>query len=378
MIIDSYVYRSLMSNNARLTFDPRDHRLQTALRERINAYFTERGISRHADGRMVAKTVVFLGGSAALWALLASGVTGAWLGLPLAVLLGVMLAGVGFNVCHDAIHGSYSSRPWVNRLLSHTFDLMGASSYTWARAHNFVHHTYTNVPGMDHDLEPGPFLLLYPRDNPGFVYRFQHLYALVLYCFTTLVWVFKKDFEQVFSIDPRTGKREPVGQVVQVIGWKLVHLALFLGVPLWVGAFAWWQVAIGYLAMQAALGLTSAVVFQLAHVVESTAFPQPGAVNHSWAEHQLRTTSNFAPRNRLASFFFGGLNRQVEHHLLAKICHVHYPQLAPIVRAVAFEHGLPYHENPTFLHALGSHLRTLQRFGHPTTVSQLRLATEQM
>lgn len=366
-----------MSTTARLTFDTRDNRLQTALRERVNAYFSERGISKHADGRMVTKTVIFLGGSAALLALLVSGVFSPLIALPLAVLLGVMLAGVGFNVCHDAIHGSYSSRPWVNRVLSHTFDLMGASSYTWSRAHNFVHHTYTNVPGLDHDLEPGPWLLLYPRDNPGFIYRFQHFYAVVLYCFTTLVWVFKKDFEQIFSIDPRTGKREPVGQIAQVIGWKVVHVALFIVLPLLISGYAWWQVAVGYVAMHAALGLVSAVVFQLAHVVESPAFPTPTGVQHSWAAHQLMTTSNFAPRNAVASFFFGGLNRQVEHHLLAKICHVHYPQLAPIVREVAREHGLPYHENPTLIHALSSHFRTLHRFGRPTPVPQLRLATEE-
>lgn len=365
-----------MSTTARLTFDTHDNRFQNTLRDRVNAYFKERGLSKHADAQMIVKTVVFLGGAAGLWALLVSGAAGALLGLPLSLLLGVVLAGVGFNVCHDAIHGSYSSKPWVNRLLSHTFDLMGASSYTWSRAHNFVHHTYTNVPGLDHDLEPGPFLLLYPRDNPGVVYRFQHLYAMVLYCFTTLVWVFKKDIEQIFSIDPRTGKRAPWPQIAQVLGWKVAHLGLFIVAPLLVGGYAWWQVLVGYLVMHAALGLMSAVVFQLAHVVESPEFPVPGGVQHSWAAHQLLTTSNFAPRNPLAGFFFGGLNRQIEHHLLAKICHVHYPQLAPIVRAVASEHGLPYHENPTFIHAVGSHLRTLKAFGRPTPLGQLHLTTQ--
>lgn len=355
-----------MTPDARLTFDTHDTRFQNALRARVNAYFAERGISRHADARMVTKTVLFLGAAAALWAVLASGALTPLLALPVVLLLGVVLAGVGFNVCHDAIHGSYSSRPWVNRVLSHTFDLMGASSYTWSRAHNFVHHTYTNVPGMDHDLEPGPWLLLYQRQNPGFVYRFQHVYALVLYCFTTLVWVFKKDIEQVFSVDPRTGKRTPPRQIAQVLGWKVVHLAVFLGVPLVWGGYALWQVAVGYLLMHAALGMVSAVVFQLAHVVESPQFPAPAGVQHSWAAHQLLTTANFAPQSAVAGFLFGGLNRQVEHHLLAKICHVHYPQLAPIVAEVARAHGLPYHENPTFFQALASHFRTLQRFGRPT------------
>jgi len=353
-----------MSTNARLTFD-RDNALQSDLKERINSYFAQHGVSRHANAAMVAKTAFFLGGALALWLTLVSGVLPGWAALPAALVFGVVLAGVGFNVCHDAIHGSYSSRPWVNKLLSHAFDLIGASSYTWSRAHNFVHHTYTNVPGLDHDLEPGPFLLLYPRDNPAFIYRLQHLFAWVLYCFTTLVWVFKKDFEQVFSVDPHSGKRAPASQVAQVLGWKVVHLALFLGVPLLVSGYAWWMVAVGYLVMHAGLGFTSAVVFQLAHVVENPAFPEPSSVKHSWAEHQLRTTSNFAPDSKAAAFFFGGLNRQVEHHLLAKICHIHYPALSPIVREVALAHGAPYYELPGFFAALASHARTLIRFGRP-------------
>lgn len=353
-----------MSTNTGLTFG-RDNALQAALKERISSYFTERGISRHANAAMVAKTAFFLGFALALWGVLVSGVLPGWAALPVALVFGVTLAGIGFNVCHDAIHGAYSARPWVNKMLSHVFDLMGASSYTWSRAHNFVHHTYTNVPGLDHDLEPGPFLLLYPRENPNFIYRLQHLYAWVLYCFTTLVWVFKKDVEQVFSVDPRTGRREPAAQIAQVLGWKVVHLALFLAVPLLVSGYAWWMVAAGYVVMHAGLGFTSAVVFQLAHVVERPAFPEPAEVKQSWAEHQLRTTSNFAPSSRAAAFFFGGLNRQVEHHLLAKICHIHYPALAPVVREVALAHGAPYLELPSFFGALASHARTLARFGRP-------------
>jgi linoleoyl-CoA desaturase len=366
----------LMGTKTGVLFDTTDLRLQTALRERINAFFLERKLSKHADSLMIAKVVVFLSGAAGLWALLASGVAPALAAIPLCVGLGVVLAGVGFNVAHDAIHGALSPIGWINRLLSHSFDLMGASSYTWSRAHNFVHHTYTNVPGLDEDLEPGPFLLLYARENPPFVYRFQHLYALVLYCFTTLVWVFKKDFQQAFALDPRTGQRTPGREIAKLTAWKLVHLALFLGVPLLVSGYAWWQVAIGYLLMHAALGLTSAVVFQLAHVVQGPALLPPDGVRHSWAAHQLLTTANFAPASRFAAFFFGGLNQQVEHHLFAKICHIHYPALAAIVREVAREHGLPYHENPSFFGALASHLRLLQQFGRPTR-APLRLAAEE-
>src|SRR5204863_519624 len=75
----------------------------------------------------------------------------------------LVLAGVGFKVGHDAIHGSFSARPWVNRLFGATFDIIGANSANWSHAHNVVHHSFTNVPGVDKDLEPGPWLRFHPK-----------------------------------------------------------------------------------------------------------------------------------------------------------------------------------------------------------------------
>ncbi len=347
-------------------FDAHDDRLLRALRERVDAYFSERGLSKHADARMVAKTVFFLGGNWALLALLSSGSLPALAALPLCLLLGVLLAGIGFNVGHDAIHGAYSKHHWVNKALGYSFDLMGASSLMWSHAHNVVHHTYTNVPGVDHDLEPGPWLLFYAREKPARVYRAQHVYAFVMYCFTALVWVFKKDLEQALSVDPRTGRCATAREVASVVGWKLLHLGLYLGLPLAFSGYAWWQVLAGYVTMLAAAGFTLAVVFQLAHVVEETGFPRPeDCSGRSWTAHQLHTTANFAPDSALVGFFCGGLNHQVEHHLFARICHVHYPAIAPLVREVALAHGLPYHQNPTFFAALQSHVRAMKRFGRP-------------
>ncbi len=350
----------------KVRFDTSNMKLQHELKERTDAWFAARGRSKTADARMVAKSIFFFGGTCLLLALLTTGALTPLLALPVCLLLGVFCAGIGFNIGHDAIHGAYSDRPWVNALLSRSFDFVGASSFTWSTAHNFVHHTYTNVPGVDHDLEPGPYMLFYPRKNPGFIYKFQHIYAFVLYCFSSLVWLYKKDFQQIASADPRSGQRAPVSRVVEMIAWKVFHVSLFIGLPIAVSGYAWWQVVLGYVAVQAALGLTLAVVFQLAHVVEQTAFPRADAnarIHHSWAAHQLQTTANFAPRSWFARFFCGGLNHQIEHHLFAKICHVHYPDISPIVREVAQAHGLPYLESATFLEALGSHVRVLKRCG---------------
>lgn len=349
-----------------------DRAFHDELHGRVDAYFKERGISQKGDRRMALKVAVVL----AVFVVLYASVLAApalFIGLPLVALLpivfllGATLAQLGFNVGHDAIHGAASDKPWVNRLLAMSFDIAGASSYNWSHAHNFVHHTYTNIPGVDHDLEPGPWLLFKPTPKPAWPYRAQHIYAWFLYGFTTLVWLFKKDFVQILAPDPRTGKHAAFVDVLRVVRAKLLYAVFFVAVPLLVMDLTWWQFLLGSFVMHFATGASLAIVFQLAHCVEETAFPSPvnGKIERGFMAHQLMTTCNFAGNDPVVTFFTGGLNHQVEHHLFPKICHVHYAALAPIVKATAEKYGLPYLETPTFFGALRSHTRALVRFGRP-------------
>ena len=352
----------------RPTFSPQDTAFRAALKTRVAAHFKATGKTPFADRRMLLKTALFFVAFGGLLTALISGVLPWWLALPALGLLGLTVAGIGFNIAHDAVHGAYSSNRLVNRMLGAWFDVLGASSYNWSRAHNMVHHTFTNVPGTDHDLEPGPFLLLHQRPRPAFIYRFQHLFAFPLYAFTLFVWVFKKDFAQIVD-RTMTGASASMLGGASMVGGKLLHFGLFLVLPMLVSPYAWWQVVLGYLVMLAVAGFTLAIVFQLAHVVEGTAFPTPSPGNNrladGWASHQLRTTANFSQGSALASFFLGGLNNQIEHHLLPGVCHIHYAELAPLVREVALEHGLPYLDSGNFGQALAAHVRTLYRFGRP-------------
>lgn len=348
-----------------------------ALKAEIDQYFADTGLSQKANAHFYVKGAVFIGGAAALFAsilvLALHGAPGLLL-LGLCALLGFVLAQIGFNVGHDAIHGAVSERPWVNKLLGCTFDLVGASSTTWSVAHNFVHHTYTNIPGVDHDLEPGPWMRFYERGDVRFFHRFQHLYAWFFYGFTTLIWVVKKDFVQALEKDLRSGRRPPLTVLGKVLACKVAHFALFLALPIALLPLPLWQILLGYVVVHYCLGLTLAVVFQLAHNVEGAHFPVPdatGTTEHTWAEHQMFTTANFATASPLGLFLTGGLNHQVEHHLFARICHVHYPALRPLIERVAAEHGLPYLSSPTFTAALASHYRMLKRFGRRVEVSRV-------
>jgi linoleoyl-CoA desaturase len=102
-----------------------------------------------------------------------------------------------------------------------------------------------------------------------------------------------------------------------------------------------------------------------------TEMPLPdkeGNMKHTWAIHQLFTTTNFAPNNKFVEFYTGGLNHQVEHHIFPHISHIHYKNLAKIVKETAKEFNLPYNEYKTMLGAIKQHFKQLNYLGaHPHT-----------
>jgi linoleoyl-CoA desaturase len=338
------------------------------VRRRVAEYFEATGRSQKADRRMVLKTVILLGGTAACYLLILSGWFTPWQMLGLAVLLGVGMAGIGFSVSHDALHGAYSSNKRVNQLLGYTFDVLGANGYMWKITHNVIHHTYTNIHGVDEDLSVSPLLRLSPEAPRAWYHRFQHLYGPLAYSLSTVNWLFAKDYQQFLKKDigPYTDKTHPPREWATLFVGKAVAYALFLVVPFVVLDLAWWQLLVGFLAAHLTAGAILGIIFQLAHVVEGPEHPAPdeeGVMEHAWLIHEMHTTANFAGENHLLSWYVGGLNYQIEHHLFPQVCSVHYPALSPIVREVAQEHGVPYHYNPTLRTAVRSHQRMLKQLG---------------
>lgn len=341
----------------------------STVRKRVDTYFAENNLSPNANGAMWRKATFFLVGYGLLYGLILSNQFSGWAMLGLAMLLGMFAASIGFNVAHDAVHGAFSQHGWVNQLLGYSFYLLGASPYIWRIMHNVVHHTYTNIPGHDEDIDVAPGLVrLDPADEYHPWQRYQHLYAFPLYGLTSLSWVFRKDYLKLFKekIGQYDNSSHATHEYVTLFATKIAYYILFLAVPMLVLDVAWWQVLLGFVVMHIVEGLVLGLVFQLAHVVEGTSFPVPtsgGSIDEAWAVHQLRTTANFAPRSAVAAFFCGGLNRQIEHHLFPKVCHIHYPAITAIVKQTAYEHNLPYLESPTFFSALHSHYRFLKRMG---------------
>ncbi len=336
------------------------------LRSRVDEYFKLNNTTKHANGAMVFKTLFIFAGMGLSYAAILTeflGLTFLWW-----PLLGFFTAMCGLNIGHDAIHGSYSKSPFVNKWLSYSFNLIGANAYLWNIAHNVVHHSFTNIPDVDEDLEGGVVLRLSPTQERNGLHKYQHLYAFFLYGLASLVWVFHKDYKKFHK--GQIGNKSftpPAVEYVKLYGFKMLHLAIYLAIPLYVLDQSVGFIIAGFLLMHYVEGFFMAVIFMLAHVVEGTSFPEPtdqGSVENSWAVHQLYTTADFARKNPLLTFLAGGLNYQVEHHLFPNICHIHYPALSNIVEKTAKEFGHPYLDNPSFFGALKSHARFLKAMGN--------------
>ncbi len=347
---------------------PDSARFVKEVKQRVNAYFEEQGISKHANAAMVLKTVLIFSMALVPYGLILSGAFGPWAMLALAVMMGIGVAGIGFSIAHDALHGAYSANPKINRALGFAFDLLGANGYMWKITHNVIHHTYTNIPGIDEDLTVSPILRLSPQAPRKWYHRFQPWYAIPAYSLATLNWLFLKDFQQFLKKDigPYQNKKHPAGEVAILVVTKIFVVVWMIVVPLLVLDVAWWQFLIGFVAMHLTAGAILGIIFQLAHVVEGTDYPEPdteGMMEHTWILHEMETTANFAHRNKLLSWYIGGLNYQIEHHLFPQVCSIHYAKIAPIVRQIAEETGVPYHHAPTLMAAWRSHYRMLKHLG---------------
>ncbi len=247
---------------------------------------------------------------------------------------------------------------------------MGANGYIWKITHNIIHHTYTNIHGHDEDLEVAAFIRLSPHSEYKPVHRLQHMLAFLAYSFATFFWVFVKDYWYFFKnpLGPYENKNHPAKEWITLIVTKIIYYGYTIALPLLFLDLTWYHWLIGFVSLHLTAGLVLGIIFQLAHVVEETMHPEPNENNmieNHWAIHEMITTNNFARNNKLLSWYVGGLNFQIEHHLFPKVCSIHYPEISFIVEKTATEFGIPYNHHKTFREAVGSHYRTLKNFGDP-------------
>jgi linoleoyl-CoA desaturase len=360
-----------MSKKGSVKFvNPDQHLFYQTLKENVNRYFKDNGISTHANAQMVIKTIVLFIMYLTPYVLIMTIPMPYLMALGLWVLMGIAFAGIGMSVMHDANHGAYSSKASINKLVGYSLNFVGSVVFNWKLQHNILHHTYTNITGLDEDIQAKAGMRFTPNVPLNKPHRWQFIYVFGLYAIMTLYWIIAKDFVQLVRYRKQgvnaSTPAEYRFQILRLVFVKAVYFFAIIVAPMIWAGFAFWQVALGFVVMHLVGSLILSLVFQLAHTVEGTSHPIPdeeGIVHNIWAVHQLQTTMNFSRKNKVLSWYVGGLNFQVEHHLFPKICHVHYPKIAPIVKRTAAQFNIPYLENETFSGALKSHLRLLYDLG---------------
>lgn len=343
------------------------HSFHTELKSRISEYFKEVGKSTTGNYNLFIKAVVLMVGFLAVYIHLVFFTPNLFFQIIESVLLGGLVAAIGFNVMHDGAHGSFSKYKWLNTLASFSLNILGGNSFMWNVKHNVIHHAYTNVDGVDDDIDIQPWMRMSATQKKLRFHKYQHIYFWLLYSLLYVLWIFVLDYTKYFRsrIGSTPLKKMKLNDHLIFWGFKVLHFIMFVGLPIYMVGFASWLVS--FLIFTLVAGLVLSLVFQLAHTVEHTAFPVPnedtGRLEDEWAVHQIKTTANFATNNKLVSWLVGGLNFQIEHHLFPKISHVHYPAISKIIRQMCQEHGIHYIEYPRVRYAVASHVAFLKQMG---------------
>lgn len=340
------------------------------LNQRVNTYFKENNLKKTGNWKLYLKTIIMFTVMLTPYVLILTIPMSQWMQLLLAIVIGVGMAGVGMNVMHDGNHGSFSSKKWVNSIMGGSIYILAGNVYNWQVQHNVLHHTYTNIQGYDEDIDAGRIIRFSKNANWQKMHKYQKYYSVFLYGLLTINWVITTDFKQSSRYLKRGlsyGKfpnktKHWTGLAIA----KIIYVLLWVVIPMVVLSLVWWKILIGFFVMHYVAGLILSLTFQLAHVMPDTDMPVPdkdGNMENTWAVHQLLTTANFAPKNKVVGWFTGGLNRQIEHHLFSNISHIHYKKLAKIVKETAQEFQLPYHEYKTTRRAIISHFQQLAELG---------------
>ena len=352
---------------AKITFENNVGPFTDALKKRINNYFENRQIDLTGNRHLFLKTIILITALFTNYIILVFFTPPIWIALILCAIMGLNFAAIGFNVMHDGAHGSYSSKKGLNEVMAYSLNLMGGSSYIWKIKHNLIHHSFTNVEGMDDDIDIKPFMRVHEDQPRYWFHRFQHIYWVLLYGMAYFLWVFWQDFEKYFTGKIGDSKMRKMNIWEHIVFWgsKLVYVSIFILIPIFQVGLA--ETVIGYGIMIFVCGFFISVVFQLAHVIQETSFPKPdeetSKIHNEWAVHQLETTANFSTKSKFVSWLVGGLNFQVEHHLFPRISHVHYPAISELVRQTCREFNVTYLEHPTVASAVRSHVRYLHIMG---------------
>ena len=254
--------------------------LHTDLKKRVQEYFDQRGINPTGNSGLFTKAILLVSSFLLVYIHLLFFTPVNILAILECVILGGIIAAIGFNVMHDGSHGSFSEKKWMNRIAASSISMLGANHFMWNMKHNMIHHTYTNIDGVDPDIEVAILLRMAPTQKRTWLHQFQHVYFWFLYMMLYIVWLFATDYKKYFSkkIGNIPLKKMSLGDHLEFWLVKIYHAAAFVALPIYLLGFTKW--IIGFLVMTMFAGFVLSIVFQMAHTVEHTHFPMPVSYTH--------------------------------------------------------------------------------------------------
>src|SRR5690349_11681632 len=352
----------------KVTFNNNQSPFFRSLKEKVDHYFSTKKLDPSGGAKLYFKGILQVVSAGVLYVTLVFFTPSTPLALLFCSLFGLNMAIIGFNIMHEGGHSSFSKHTWINKISAYSLNALGGNTYYWKIKHNVNHHTFTNIDGMDSDIDVKPFMRLHEEQPRYWFHRFQHFYFVLLYGVSYIAWVFHDDFVKYFS-----GKINPQAEVKKLavkehfIFWitKVTYVGVYLVLP--IVMVGWLPALVGFLIATFVCGLFISIVFQLAHMVGDTKAPvldkQSPKIDEEWAIHQVNTTANFATNSKIVSWFLGGLNFQIEHHLFPRVSHIHYPKISQFVKETCKEFNVTYVEYPSVLKAINSHIFHIRKLG---------------
>jgi fatty acid desaturase len=256
------------------------------------------------------------------------------------------------NIYHDASHFALSQLPWVNHLGTYTA-LMFSLTYCWYHQHIIGHHCFVNILTRDPDLYHSP---LYVRHTLDIRKNKYHVYQHIAAWF---IWLLAVPVGIIYTGFTKTIKGKAYNKVVQLsralssqtMYYEMAFVALYMFVLPYVYIGKILFVVYPYLAYSVLFMICT----QINHLTEDTFH------NHkNFFIHQILNSHNVSPQSYLMELFTGGLNLQIEHHLMPSVNHCHLRKLQPKIQMLCKKYDVQYNCSDSLWEALCKHYEHLR------------------
>lgn len=333
-------------------------KLYQDMQTKVNEYFEQNGISKNGNWKNTTQYILTLSSLIGSWIVLFVLTPHFWISIWFYLIMGISI-GILCILGHESVHNCFSSNRKFNNMVKYTLNFLGGSLEHYRFKHS-IHHRYTNVLGLDNDINFAPMIRVSKQDKLYFWHKWQHLYTPFLYAMSAFYLVF--DFGFLFSKTVEQFKPIQKTFLNVSVFWlsKLWHMTIFFIIPGMIVGFSW--IIPGYLFMMMVAGLYLAAFVLPSHIFEQSAFieTQNNKIKIDWATLIVKTTTNYQTKNKILQYLTVGTNMHVVHSLFPNISFVHYSQLNPIIKQVCDKYNLKVNEFNTFGDAVKAHFRHLK------------------